>query len=95
MPDLTDEGLKIENALLYRRMILLETQHIQFCAALEMATGVPWDNTDLHSLDADGLEEVVAQNMAHGLGIGYQDARKRIRINKELTDKTQAKRPQP
>lgn len=95
MPDQTDGGLKIENALLYRRMVLLEAQHIKLLASLELATGVPWDSTDLRSLDADGLKKVVAQNMAHGLGISYLEARKRIRANEISVRATQVEKPEP
>ena len=92
MPDQSDEGLKIENALLYRRLILLETMVVKYCAALELATGTPWDSSELTSLDQDGLEQVVAQNLAHGLNIGIQEARKRIRANQITVGSSQAKR---
>jgi hypothetical protein len=95
MPDQSDEGLKIENALLYRRLILLETSLIKHSAALELATGVPWDTTDLNSLNADGLREVVAQNMAHGLNISILEAHKRIRANEISVRKTQVEVPEP
>lgn len=93
MPDQSDEGMKIENALLYRRLILLETSLIKAYAALELVTGTPWDSSDLESLDEDKLERIVAQNLAHGLNIGIQEAYKRIRANKLTVNCSQAKRP--
>ena len=84
MTDRTDEGLRIENALLYRRLILLETTVIKCYAALEMATGEAWDTTDLRSLDNDGLRDVVAQNIAAALNIPLEAARKRVRHNESM-----------
>jgi hypothetical protein len=92
MPDQSDEGLKIEIALLYRRLILLETMVIKYCAALELATGIPWDSSDLTNLDDDGLEKIVAKNLAHGLRISIQEAYKRIRANQLTVGSSQAKR---
>lgn len=92
MPDQSDEGMKIENALLYRRLILLETSLIKAYAALELATGTPWDSSDLNSLDQDGLEQVVAKNLAHGLGISIADAHKKIQASKLSVGSSLAKR---
>lgn len=78
MPDQSDEGAKIENALLYRRLILLEVQAIKYCAALEYATGVPWDGVDLRNMSNDALFEEVAQRLARGLDLSIEEARKRV-----------------
>jgi hypothetical protein len=94
MPDQSDEGLKIENGILYRRLVLLETQIVKYCAALELATGTPWDSSDLSTLDSDGLENIVAKNLAHGLRITLQEAYARIRANKTAAESTLAKRSQ-
>lgn len=96
MPDANDEQAKIENALLYRRIIMLEVQNIKFCAALEFATGVPWDEVNLGDLD-DGLNEklgeLVAQNMARGLNISIEDARQRVLEHGRIANHTQIETP--
>lgn len=89
--DRTHEGMLIEKGLLERRLILLTIQEVKLRAALELATGVPWDSTNIADLDGDKLEEVVAQNMAHGLNITIKEARQRVRENKEMTNPSQSK----
>lgn len=96
MPDATDEQLKLENALLYRRIIMLEVQNIKFCAALEFATGVPWDEINLEELDAgltERLAEVVAQNMARGLDLSIEDSRARVQEHGRIANRTQIETP--
>lgn len=94
MPDANDEQAKIENAMLYRRVIMLEVQNIKFCAALEFATGVPWDDIDLRDLSADELAEVVAQNMARGLNLSIEDSRQRVQEHGRIANRTQIETPE-
>jgi hypothetical protein len=85
------EGLKVENALLHRRLLYLMQQDIKLRAALELATGEPWDSQNLTDLSGDQLEEVVANNMAHGLQISMEEARKRVRDHKAMANPAQIK----
>lgn len=80
--DTGDAGDKVHLGLLERRVILLTTMEVRLRAALELATGVPWDSENIIDLSADGLENVVAENMSRGLGISKMEALKRVRQNK-------------
>ena len=96
MPDASDEQAKIENAMLYRRIIMLEVQNLKFCAALEFATGVPWDEVDLRELDpglAEGVAEYVAQSLSRGLNIPIEDARQRVTEHGVIANRTQIETP--
>lgn len=93
MPDATNEGLHVENGLLYRQYILLLVQQIKYCAALELATGRPFDQIDLTKLDTDGLQDMVAQNMARGLNISLDTARARVAQNYATANPTQIESP--
>ena len=85
------EGLKVENALLYRRLLYLMQQDIKLRAALELATGESWDSENLTDLTGDQLEEIVANNMAHGLQIPIEEARKRVKDHKIMANPAQSK----
>ena len=89
MPDATNEGLLIENALAFRRLVLLEIQAIKYCAALECATGQPWDQINIVNLSGEDLKELVAQNMARGLDISLDTARERVSENYATANPTQ------
>ena len=89
MNDLTIEGVKVENALLHRRLILLTSMEVRLRAALELATGVPWDSENITDLSGDQLEEMVANNMAQGLHISLEEARKRIKEHKQTANPNQ------
>lgn len=94
MPDATEEGLRVENAVLYRELILLHAQAIKFCAALELATGVPWDEVDISHLETvAGMDDVIAQNMARGLNISIDTARERVAQNRALANRSQIETP--
>jgi hypothetical protein len=93
MNDQTEEGLKVENGLLFRRCVLLHTLEIRLRAALELATGVPWDSYDSTDLSQDKLDELVAQNISRGLRIPMAEARKRVRENKASANPTQVETP--
>lgn len=82
----------IEKALLERRVILLTINDIKLRSALELATGVSWDSTDVSKLDGDGIEELVALRIAQGLGITPPQARQRVRENRKLASPTEVKR---
>lgn len=93
MNDRTEEGLKVENALLHRRLILLTSMEVRLRAALELATGVPWDSDNITDLSGDELEEVVARNVARGLRIPMPEARKRVRLHKQMANPSQIEVP--
>lgn len=96
MPDANDEQAKIENAVLHRRLIMLEVQNIKFATCLEYATGVPWDEIDMRELDpglSDAMAELVAQNIARGLGISLEEARQRVFEHGVTANRTQIETP--
>jgi len=93
MNDQTEEGLRVENGLMFRRLLLLTTLEIRLRAALELATGVPWDSYDTTDLSDDKLDEVVAQNISRGLRIPIAEARKRVRENKVSANPSQVEIP--
>lgn len=88
------EGLKIENALLMRRNLYLLHADLKLRACLELATGVPWDSENLTDLSGDKLEEHVANNMAHGLRIPIEEARRRVEKHKRLANPSQIETPE-
>lgn len=94
MTDHTIEGVKLENELLFRRLVILERLNIRFRVALEQATGQPWDTENTEDLQVDQIENIVAQNMCHGLHITIDEAKKRIKENKRLANGTQVERPE-
>lgn len=91
--DRTAEGILVEKGLLERRLILLTIQEIKLRAALELATGVPWDSENLADLDGDDLKEVVARNIAEGLRVPLVEARRRVRENAKLANPSQVEVP--
>lgn len=86
--DTGEAGDKVYTALLERRLIILTTMEVKLRAALELATGVPWDSENIIDLSSDNLENVVAENMARGLNISKMEALKRIRQNKIMASPT-------
>lgn len=76
------EGDRIYQALLERRYIMLDLQNIRLRAALELATGQPWDSINALDMSNDQLENVIADNMVQGLNITKMEALKRVRENK-------------
>jgi hypothetical protein len=93
MPDMKNEGLVLENSVLYRRVIALEVQNIKFAICLELATGTPWDNVDLSKIDNASFQEMIAQNMARGLNISIDTARDRVREHIALANPSQIETP--
>lgn len=91
--DDTMQGLLIENALLQRRNLYLTQQDIKLRAALELATGVPWDSEDLAGLHDETLEEVLARNYAHGHHISMAEAHRIVKENRHMASPTQVKKP--
>lgn len=89
----TFDGLQVENALLLRRLLMLITREAKTLAALELATGVPWDDVNLTDMSGAELEEYVAQELAHGIGITIEDARTRVARNKALANPNQVEVP--
>lgn len=79
--------------LVERRLLMLYYMEIRLRAALELATGTPWDSYDLADLEGDNLDNVVADSMVRGLGITKQEAIKRIRENKDTANPADVKFP--
>ena len=89
--DTTNEGLHTELGVFQRRNILLTIQELKLRAALELATGVPWDSVNVVELDGDALIDVVTRNYAHGHNMPMADARKIIEENRVMANPAQKK----
>lgn len=85
-PESTDEGKAVYIALLERRVLYYILKDIKMRAALELATGVPYDSADFSELSFDDLQEVIAQDMARGLRLSIQEARERVQTNKIMSN---------
>lgn len=85
-PESTDEGRIVYTALLERRILYYILRDIKLRAALELATGVPYDSTDFSELSFDDLQEMIAQDMARGLRLSIQEARERVQSNKIMSN---------
>jgi hypothetical protein len=95
LPDMRFEDPQVATyvGLVERRLLMLYYMEIRLRAALELATGVPWDSHNLADLEGDGLDNVVADSMVRGLHIDKQEALKRIRLNKDTANPAQMKQP--
>lgn len=85
-PEDTNEGRLVYTAMLERRLLFYALRDIKMRAALELATGVPYDSTDFSKLTFDDLCELVAQDMSRGLGISLNEARERVQSNKIMSN---------
>lgn len=85
-PDSTEDGKIVYIALLERKLLYYLLRDLKMRAALELATGVPYDSTDLTELSFDEIEEIISQDMARGLGISLQEARERVSNNKVMSN---------
>lgn len=92
-PDETDAGRKVYIALLERRLVIYTLRDIKLRAALELATGVPYDSIDVSEMSLDEIFEQVAKDMARGLNISIQEARKRVAEHKTLANPSQVEKP--
>lgn len=81
MPENTNEGKLLYIAALERRLIFYSLRDIKMRAALEIATGIPYDEVDFSTMSFDDLREMVAQDVARGLNIPIEEARNRVRDN--------------
>lgn len=95
LPDMRFDDPQVATyvGLVERRLLMLYYMEIRLRAALELATGTPWDSYNLADLEGDGLDNVVAESMARGLNISKQEAIKRVRQNKETANPAQVKTP--
>jgi hypothetical protein len=95
LPDMRfdDPQVAIYVGLVERRLLMLYYMEIRLRAALELATGAPWDSYNLADLEGDNLDNVVADQMVRGLKLSKQEALKRIRENKETANPSQSKSP--
>lgn len=83
------ESLKAENAILMRRLFMLTHSDIKLRAALECATGVPWDSEDLTELHGEALEHHIARNIAHGTGFSIEETKEKIAHHRRLANRSQ------
>lgn len=84
-PEDTNEGKLIYIAALERRLIFQCLRDIKMRAALELATGVPYDDIDFASMTYADLEEMVIADFARGLNISLEDSRERVQANKIMS----------
>lgn len=85
-PEGTDEGKLTYIAALERRLLFYTLRDIKMRAALELATGVPYDAVDFAELTYSDLEEMIAQDIARGLNISIEESRKRVQTNKIMSN---------
>ena len=85
-PESTNEGKLLYIAALERRLLFYSLRDIKMRAALELATGVPYDSTDFSDLSFDDLCEMIAQDMSRGLNISIQESRERVQTNKIMSN---------
>jgi hypothetical protein len=97
LPDMRFDDPQVATyvGLIERRLLMLYYMEIRLRAALELATGTPWDTFNLADLEGDNLDNVVAESMVRGLKLTKQEALKRIRANKETANPSQTKSPVP
>ena len=81
-PDSTEVGKEVYIALLERRIIYYIVRDVKMRAALELATGVPYDSVNLNDLSLEEIEEIVAQDMSRGLNISVEEAHTRVSENR-------------
>jgi hypothetical protein len=81
-PEDTDAGRLVYIAALERKIIFNSIRDMKFRAALELATGVPYDAKDFSQLTFDDIQEEIAQDMSRGLGLSLLEARRRVSLNK-------------
>jgi hypothetical protein len=84
-PEDTNEGKLVYIAALERRLLFYILRDIKMRAALELATGVPYDKIDFSTLSYDDLKEMIAQDMARGLNLPIEEARSRVLNNQILS----------
>lgn len=85
-PEGTNEGRLIYIAALERRILALTLVDMKMRAALEFATGVPYDTVDFSNLTFGDIEEYISQDIARGLNITLEEARKRVAENKIISN---------
>ena len=84
-PQETNEGKLLYIAALERRVIFYALRDIKMRAALELATGVPYDEVDFSTMSYADLEEMIAQDMARGLNLSIEESRQRVQSNKIMS----------
>lgn len=84
-PEDTNEGKLLYIAALERRLIFYIIRDVKMRAALELATGVPYDEVDFSTMSYADLENMVVNDMARGLNISLEDSRERIQTNKIMS----------
>jgi hypothetical protein len=85
-PQDTNEGRLLYIAVLERKVIAYSLREIKMRAALELATGVPYDEVDFSKMSYSDLEEMIAQDIARGLNISIENARERVADNKVISN---------
>lgn len=80
-PEDTDEGKIIYIAALERRLLFYTLRDVKMRAALELATGVPYDEVKFEDLSFVDIKNIIIQEMARGLNISVEDATERVNSN--------------
>lgn len=92
-PETDDVGLKVFTALLERRALFLGAENLRLRACLERATGVQWDTTNFSELTTEQMDEMLVHEMANGLQMSIEDARKLVEQNKAMANPSQMETP--
>jgi hypothetical protein len=85
-PEGTNEGKLIYIAALERRLLFYIVRDIKMRAALELATGVRYDEVDFSSMTFEDIQNMVVQDFARGLNISVEDALERVLENKVISN---------
>jgi hypothetical protein len=92
-PDKTDAGKQVYTSLLERRLVIYTLRDIKLRAALELATGVPYDNIDVMDMTNDQIFDMIAQDMSKGLRISLPEARARVAEHRVSANPSQMETP--
>lgn len=88
-PEETNVGKQIYIGFLERRVLYYTLRDLKMRSALELATGVPYDAVDFSNLTYGDIEELISQDMARGLNITLEEARRRVAENKIISNPEQ------
>lgn len=85
----TDVDQKIYIACLERQVLRFATRDVQLRAALEAATGRPYDNFDPSALTFEQICEVIAADLARGLNLSIDEARSLVARHNQTANPSQ------
>lgn len=88
-PEETNAGKQVYISFLERRVLYYTLRDLKMRSALELATGVPYDAVDFSNLTFGDIQELISQDMARGLNISLDEARRRVAENKIMSNPEQ------